>query len=77
LILTAIASPDGGPLADIALFVPIIILLEGSIWYAKRYEEGREDEEPESRATGTACAFCGGEMDASGVFCSRCGKSRV
>ncbi len=77
LILTAIASPDGGPLADIALFVPIIILLEGSIWYAKRYEKGREGEEPKSMTSGTACAFCGGDMDAGGVFCNRCGKSRV
>jgi Sec-independent protein secretion pathway component TatC len=77
LILTAIASPDGGPLADIALFVPIIILLEGSIWYAKRYEKGRKGEEPKSMTSGTACAFCGGDMDAGGVFCNRCGKSRV
>ena len=76
LILTAIASPDGGPLADIALFVPIIILLEGSIWYAKRYEKGREEEEPKSMTIRTTCIFCGGDMDAGGVFCGRCGKSR-
>jgi sec-independent protein translocase protein TatC len=77
LILTAIASPDGGPLADIALFVPIIILLEGSIWYAKRYEKGSEEEEPKNIAIDTTCAFCGGDMDAGGVFCGRCGKSRL
>jgi sec-independent protein translocase protein TatC len=77
LILTAIASPDGGPLADIALFVPIIILLEGSIWYARRYEKGSEEEEPTSITIDTTCAFCGGDMDAGGVFCGRCGKSRL
>ena len=77
LILTAIASPDGGPLADVALFVPIIILLEGSIWYAKRYEKGRDEEEPGKGATGTTCVFCGGDIDAGGVFCGRCGKSRL
>src|SRR3989442_6147459 len=27
-ILTAVISPDGGPIADVALFIPIIILLE-------------------------------------------------
>jgi sec-independent protein translocase protein TatC len=77
LILTAIASPDGGPLADIALFVPIIILLEGSIWYAKRYEKDSDKEEPKTVTTLTTCTFCGGDMDAGGVFCGRCGKSRL
>jgi len=77
LILTAIASPDGGPLADIALFVPIIILLEGSIWYAKRYEKDSGKEEPKIVITLTTCTFCGGDMDAGGVFCGRCGRSRL
>jgi Sec-independent protein secretion pathway component TatC len=77
LILTAIASPDGGPLADIALFVPIIILLEGSIWFAKRYEKGGEGGEPTSTTIQTACKYCGGDMDSSGVFCSLCGKARL
>src|SRR5207253_10240905 len=35
LIATAAASPDGGPLADVALFVPIIILIEWAMWFAK------------------------------------------
>ena len=77
LILTAVASPDGGPLADIALFVPIIILLEGSIWYAKRYETGRVEEEPKSMHVETPCTFFGGDMDTAGVFCGRCGKARI
>ena len=77
LILTAIASPDGGPLADIALFVPIIILLEGAIWYAKRYEKERVDDEIGSMHVETTCNFCGGDMDSGGVFCKRCGKARL
>jgi sec-independent protein translocase protein TatC len=77
LVLTAIASPDGGPLADVALFVPIIILLEGSIWYAKRYEKDRKDEPLESEASPTKCTFCGGDMDSTSVYCGLCGKSRL
>lgn len=77
LILTAIASPDGGPLADVALFVPIIILLEGSIWYARRYEKDSGKEEPKTVTTLTTCTLCGGDIDAGGVFCGRCGKSRL
>jgi len=76
LVLTAIASPDGGPLADVALFVPIIILLEGAIWYAKRYEKGRV-EEVSPVPLDTTCNFCGGDMDAGGLFCGRCGKARI
>jgi len=77
LILTAIASPDGGPLADIALFVPIIILLEGAIWFARRYETEGTSKEGTSLVSQTTCNFCGGEMDAGGVFCGRCGKARL
>ena len=77
LVLTAIASPDGGPLADVALFVPINILLEGAIWYAKRYEKGRVEDEVKPAPLDTTCNFCGGDMDEGGVFCGRCGKSRL
>ena len=76
LIATAAASPDGGPLADIALFVPMIILIEGAIWFAKRYEMegvGRVG----LGADETKCAYCGGEMDPGGVFCGLCGKARI
>ena len=77
LVLTAIASPDGRPLAGVALFVPIIILLEGAIWYAKRYEKGRAENEVTTVPLEATCNFCGGDMDPGGVFCGRCGKARI
>jgi sec-independent protein translocase protein TatC len=76
LIATALASPDGGPLADIALFVPMIILIEGAMWFAKRYEK----DDPvggDSRIDETKCSYCGGQMDPGGIFCGLCGKARV
>jgi sec-independent protein translocase protein TatC len=76
LIATALASPDGGPLADIALFVPMIILIEGAMWFAKRYE--KDDVAGVRFAIGeTKCAYCGGQMDPGGVFCGLCGKARL
>ncbi len=80
LIATALASPDGGPLADVALFVPMIIMIEGAIWFARRYERDHVpvigsdsliDESP------MKCAYCGGPIDPGEVFCGLCGKARV
>ncbi len=79
LVLTAIASPDGGPLADVALFLPIIGLLEGSIRVARRYEKDEPtiSREPPPVLLVSKCAYCGGGMDSGGVFCGLCGKSRT
>lgn len=79
LVLTAIVSPDGGPLADVALFVPIIVLLEGSIRVARRYEKDRPPvpPEPQPEPLSPKCGYCSGDMDPGGVFCGLCGKSRV
>ncbi|HZY94403.1 MAG TPA: twin-arginine translocase subunit TatC [Candidatus Bathyarchaeia archaeon] len=76
LILTAVASPDGGPLADIALFIPMIILIEGAIWYAKRYEKGISTTS-RFQITSARCEYCGAMMDPETVFCDQCGKSRI
>jgi sec-independent protein translocase protein TatC len=79
LIATALASPDGGPLADIALFIPMIILIEGAIWFAKRYEKDDVTLTSPglSKTSQTMCAYCGGSMDPGGVFCGLCGKARI
>ena len=79
-ILTAAASPDGGPIADIALFIPMIILIEGAVWYAKRYE--KDDTLPSASQTPsepaeTKCTYCQGQMERGGIFCGLCGKSRI
>lgn len=78
LVATALASPDGGPLADIALFVPMIVLIEGAIWFAKRYEKDGMPTRFNTLAEPAPerCAYCGGSMDSGGVFCGLCGKAR-
>ena len=38
-IVTAVVTPDGGPLGDIALFVPMLVLLELAVFFGKRYEK--------------------------------------
>ena len=76
-ILTAIVTPDGGPLADVALFVPIIILLEGSVLVARRYEKRLPKGQPTRERLVLRCFHCEGPIDSGGIFCGRCGKSRL
>jgi len=76
-VITAIITPDGGPIADAALFIPVILLLELSIMVAKRYEkEGAPTKltwfEPEAR-----CRFCAAEMSSRVRFCGKCGRSQL
>lgn len=75
-VITAVITPDGGPIADVVLFIPIILLLEIAVLVSRRYEqEGARTTlpffEPEPR-----CRFCGAEMSSRLKFCRRCGKSQ-
>ncbi len=76
LVVTAVITPDGGPIADFALFIPLLFLMELAILVAKRYEtEGLPTTmrwfQPEAK-----CRFCGLEMARNERFCRRCGKSQ-
>ncbi len=76
LVITAVITPDGGPIADFALYIPLLFLLELAILFAKRYEtEGLPTTmrwfQPEAK-----CRFCSWEMTRNERFCRRCGKSQ-
>ncbi len=76
LVVTAVITPDGGPIADFALFIPLLFLFELAILFAKRYEtEGLPTTikwlQPEAK-----CRFCSGEMTKNEKFCRRCGRSQ-
>ncbi len=77
--ITAVISPDGGPLADLALFIPVIIMIEGAIIVAKRYEKNRVTpnliEFPQ--AVESKCNYCGAKFKGNEAFCRKCGKSRI
>lgn len=80
-IVTAVITPDGGPLADIALFVPMVILLEIAVLFGKRYERTATPRVPLFRLAEKMryikCKFCGGLMNSPLGFCPQCGKSQV
>jgi len=80
-IVTAIVTPDGGPIADIALFVPMALLLELAVFFGKRYERDHQGEGikrvERQKPVYTKCRFCGNLLTTTNVFCPACGKSRV
>lgn len=68
-IVAAIITPDGGVFANLILLGFLIILIEGGILIAKRFEKKRELQEK-------LCPFCGGYVGDE-VFCPDCGRSRL
>jgi sec-independent protein translocase protein TatC len=78
-IICAVITPDGGPIADIALFVPMAVLLEIAVFFGKRVEKSRGGELMGPQAQKPVylkCKFCGGLISATS-FCPDCGKSQV
>ncbi len=72
-IVTAVVTPDGGPLLDVILFVPVILLLEVGIYLGGRTVRGKEKaQEPKQ---GITCPSCGYIMEKPKLFCDNCGKS--
>jgi Sec-independent protein secretion pathway component TatC len=82
-VITAVVTPDGGPLADLALFIPMIVLLELAVVFGKRYEKtGRitdrvAERQKSAKPVGLKCKYCGGLIFSRAGFCSTCGKAQV
>ena len=79
-IICAVITPDGGPIADIALFVPMAILLELAVFFGKRIESSRGPIQPRTKMRKLVylkCKFCGGLLDQKMSFCPVCGKSQT
>ncbi len=85
-ILTAVVTPDGGPLLDLFLFVPVIVLLESSVFlagYTRRRSVKRKGEEvevvsPEPVSTVQqvpVCRYCSTPLSPASPFCANCGRS--
>ncbi|MGD0804706.1 MAG: twin-arginine translocase subunit TatC [Candidatus Bathyarchaeia archaeon] len=77
--ITALISPDGGPLADLALFIPVAIMIEGAVLVAKRYEKNRPTTSLIYAQTGVeaTCSYCGTKFKGNEAFCKKCGRSRI
>lgn len=67
-------TPDGGPLLDVVIFIPIVAMIEVAVFLGRRSVRGKA---PKPRAPGKSfkCPHCGEELGRPMLFCDRCGKS--
>jgi sec-independent protein translocase protein TatC len=68
-IATAIVTPDGGPILDLILFIPIMVMLEIAVWLAARSIKNLEPELDPNK-----CRYCGAQLGGA-AFCPNCGRS--
>jgi len=67
-------TPDGGPLLDFVIFIPIVALVEIAVALGRR--SVREDEgRAEKPRRVLKCPSCGAALDRPMLFCRNCGKS--
>ncbi len=78
-IITAVITPDGGPLADVALFLPMVLLLELAVFFSRRYEKNTTNAHrtPMDKRVYTKCKFCGELLSTPSGFCPSCGRAQV
>ena len=77
-------TPDGGPLLDLVLFVPIVTLVEGAVFLAKRTVKGPKPAPAGiqtkavrgSSPAGPVCKNCGAPLSKGQLFCPNCGLSQ-
>jgi sec-independent protein translocase protein TatC len=62
-------TPDGGPLLDIVLFVPLVALVEGAVFLAKRRVRGQPGVAPKN-----VCQYCSARLAKGNSFCPNCGR---
>lgn len=82
-IFCAVVTPDGGPLLDLALFIPVIIMIEGAVFLGSMFRRNKPQPTGESQTgggSGTAqvllCKYCSAPLSPDSAFCPNCGKSR-
>ena len=68
-IATAIITPDGGPVLDLILFVPIIVMLELAVWLG-----GRSIRNEAAPPAADKCKYCGASLGGA-TFCPSCGRA--
>ncbi len=76
-ILAMVLTPDGGfPVGNLMIWIPMVLLMEIGILFARRYEGKGESWFERWLSGGSSCKFCGASIPEDIVFCPECGKSQ-
>ena len=75
-IITAFGTPDGGPLADLMLFIPMVVLTETAVYFGRRYERSKPMTSAPTK-TVPRCRFCAAEIEPGKTFCDNCGRAQL
>lgn len=67
-------TPDGGPLLDLVIFVPIVAMVEIAVALGRKGVRGGEVDVVNPRRV-VKCPSCGAILDRPMLFCTNCGKS--
>ena len=65
-------TPDGGPLLDLVIFIPMVTMVEIAVALGRRSAKGRP---PRAKKGGIICPSCGSSLPRPMLFCDRCGRS--
>ena len=70
-------TPDGGPLLDLVIFIPIVAMVEVAVALARRSVRGLPPKPAATAAKppGPVCPSCGRSLPRPMLFCNYCGKS--
>lgn len=66
-------TPDGGPLLDLVIFIPIIVMVEIAVALGRR--SVREPKPATRPQSGFVCPSCGKRFSKPVLFCDNCGRS--
>ncbi|MDG7010970.1 MAG: twin-arginine translocase subunit TatC [Nitrososphaerota archaeon] len=65
-------TPDGGPLLDLVIFIPIVTMVEIAVALGRRSVRGQP---PKVREGRIVCPSCGKPLSRPMLFCEHCGRS--
>jgi sec-independent protein translocase protein TatC len=71
-------TPDGGPLLDLVLFFPIVGLVEGAVFLARRgVKKNKPPQVGKAPTSGElTCKNCGAKLSKGQIFCPNCGQAQ-
>jgi len=68
-------TPDGGPLLDLVIFIPIVLMVEVAVLLGRRSTRGAAPDGEREEKKELRCPHCGKVLSHPMLFCEHCGKS--